>query len=153
MGITTQSSAQPRRPLFRQEVIAFQQQDRQWGRVVPLQPLRVRLTAWFIIGAAAAVIAFLFVGHYARKETVTGYLMPAAGTARIFPPQPGTISAIFVEQGQVVEQGQPLVAITTTQIATNGEDVNAAILATLTQQKDSLTRQIATEERRTASER
>ena len=29
-----------RRPLFRQEVIAFQQQDRQWGRVVPMQPMR-----------------------------------------------------------------------------------------------------------------
>jgi membrane fusion protein len=147
MSITSQP------PLFRQEVIAFQQQDRLWGRVVPLQPLRVKLTVWFLIGAAAAIIAFIFVAQYARKETVTGYLVPAAGTARIFPPQPGTISALFIEQGQTVEEGQPLLAVTTTHIATSGEDVNAAILATLTQQKDSLTRQIAAEERRTASER
>ncbi|MCB4822964.1 HlyD family efflux transporter periplasmic adaptor subunit [Roseicella aerolata] len=141
------------RPLFRQEVLAFQQQERQWGRVVPMQPLRIRLTVWFIIGAAAAIIAFLFFAQYARKETVAGYLMPAAGTARVFPHQPGTVSAIHVAQGQAVEEGQPLLEVTTTQIALNGEDVNAAILASLAQQRDSLLRQIASEERRTASER
>jgi len=141
------------RPLFRQEVVEFQQHDRQWGRVVPMQPVRVRLTVWFIIGAAAAVIAFLFVAQYARKETVAGYLMPTGGTARIFPTQSGTVSALYVQQGQSVEEGQPLLAVTTAQIAANGEDVNAAILASLSQQKESLTRQIASEERRTASER
>jgi len=141
------------RPLFRQEVVEFQQQDRQWGRVVPLQPLSTRLTAWFITAVVAAILTFLFFAQYARKETVTGYLMPASGTARVMAPQPGTVSAIYVEQGQSVEDGQPLMAVTISQIATNGEDVNAAILNTLTQQKDQLLRQIATEERRTASDR
>jgi len=129
-----------KRPLFRQEVVDFQQFDRQWGRVVPMQPARVRLTVWFIIGAAAAVIAFLFIAQYARKETVAGYLMPVGGTARVFPNQSGTVSALYVQQGQAVEEGQPLLAVTTAQIAANGEDVNAAILATLAQQKGSLTR-------------
>jgi membrane fusion protein len=142
-----------KRPLFRQEVLDFQQHNRQWGRVVPMQSLQVRLTVWFIIGAVAAVIAFLFLAQYARKETVAGYLMPAAGTARVFPPQSGTVSAIQVSQGQMVEAGQPMLEVTTAQIAANGEDVNAAILTTLTQQKESLIRQIAMEEHRTASER
>ena len=141
------------RPLFRQEVIDFQQHDRQWGRVVPLQPLSTRLTVWFIIGHRPRPSSSFLLAHYARKETVIGYLMPAAGTARVLPPQPGTVSALYVEQGQAVEEGQPLMAVTTTQIATNGEDVNAAILTSLTQQKDALRRQIALEERRTASER
>jgi membrane fusion protein len=141
------------RPLFRQEVIAFQQHDRQWGRVVPMQPMRIRLTVWFIIAAVAAVIAFLFMAQYARKETVSGYLMPTAGTARVFPTQAGTINALYVQQGQKVGEGQPLLAITTTQIAASGEDVNNAILASLAQQTDSLLRQIATEVRRTDSER
>lgn len=141
------------RPLFRQEVIAFQQQERQWGRVVPLQPLRTRVTVWALIAAVAAILGFLSVAQYARKETVVGYLVPSAGTARIFPPTAGTISARYVEQGQMVEAGQPLVAVTTSQIAANGEDVNAAILASLEQQARELTRQLATEERRTASER
>lgn len=149
MGVTIQ----PERSLFRQQALDFQQQDRQWGRVVPMQSVGVRFTIWFMISVVAAVIAFLFVAQYARKETVTGYLMPAAGTARVYAPQPGIVSAIYVEQGNTVEEGQALMTITTNQIAANGEDVYAAVLASLEQQKDSIFRQIATEERRTASER
>src|SRR5438874_9748994 len=33
-------------PLFRQEVVEFQRHNRQWGRVVPLQPLPTRLMVW-----------------------------------------------------------------------------------------------------------
>src|ERR1700692_4223200 len=76
------------RPLFRQEVLEFQQHNRQWGRVVPLQPLSTRLMVWCVAAAAAAVIAFLFFAQYARKETAAGYLAPASGTARVFAPQP-----------------------------------------------------------------
>src|SRR4051794_1040285 len=141
------------RPLFRQEVVEFQQQGRQWGNVVPLQPLSTRLTAWFITAIVTAIVAFLFFAQYARKETVTGYLTPASGTARVVAPQAGTVSEIYVEQGQSVEAGQPLMAVTINQVAANGEDVNATILNTLAQQKDQLLRQIATEERRTASDR
>ena len=108
---------------------------------------------WFITAAASAIIAFLFLAQYARKETVTGYLTPASGTARIFAPQQGTISAIHVEQGQRVEEGQLLLSVTTDQIAADGEDVNASILNALARQKESLTRQIAAEEQRAASER
>jgi membrane fusion protein len=141
-----------KRPLFRQEVIEFQQHNRQWGRVVPLQPLSTKLMVWSIFAAAAGVIAFLFFAQYARKETAPGYLAPVSGTARVFAPQPGTISAVYVQQGEKIEKDQPLLAITTNQIAGSGEDVNVTILNTLDQQKQALTRKIADEVRRTASE-
>lgn len=144
----------PRRPLFRQEAIEFQRHSSgQWGRVVPLQPLPVRLMVWFITAAVAAIVAFLFLAQYARKETVIGYLAPTAGTARIFPPQPGTVSALHVEQGQRVEAGQPLLSVTTSRIASDGEDVDVTILNSLARQKASLLRQIAAEEQRAVSER
>jgi membrane fusion protein len=141
-----------RRPLFRQEVIAFQQQNRQWGRVVPLQPLSTQLMVWSVISAAAAIIAFLFVAQYARKETATGYLAPAAGSARVFAQQPGTVSAVFVQQGDSVRKGQPLLAVVTGQFAANGEDVNASVLETLNKLKQGLISQIQEETTRTASE-
>lgn len=141
------------RPLFRQEVIEFQQHNRQWGRVVPLQPLSTRLMVWCVAAAAAGVIAFLFFAQYARKETAAGYLIPASGTARVFAQQPGIVSAVYVGQGDTVEKDQPLLAVMTSQVATNGEDVNTAILNTLQQQKQALTRQIVEEVHRTASER
>jgi membrane fusion protein len=141
------------RPLFRQEVVEFQRHNRQWGRVVPLQPLPTRLMVWSIAAAVAAIIVFLFVGQYARKETVAGYLAPAAGTARIFAPQQGIVSAVHVEQGQHVDVGQPLLTVDTNQFAVSGDDVNTAILNTLEQQKKSLANQIVVEVRRTSSDR
>ena len=141
-----------RRPLFRQEVIEFQQYNRQWGRVVPLQPLSSRIMVWCVTAAAVGVISFLFFAQYARKETAAGYLAPASGTARIFAPQPGIVSAVYVEQGDTVEKGQPLLAVATSQVASSGEDVNVAMLATLQQQKQALTRQIVEEVHRTSSE-
>jgi membrane fusion protein len=140
------------RPLFRQEVIEFQQHNRQWGRVVPLQPLSTRLMVWCVTAAAVGVIAFLFFAQYARKETATGYLAPASGTARVFASQAGTISAVYVAQGDSVQQGQPLLAVVTSQVAGSGEDVNAAILSTLQQHKQALMHQIADEVHRKTSE-
>jgi membrane fusion protein len=141
------------RALFRREVLEFQQHTRQWGRVVPLQPLPIRLAIWLVAITIAVVIAFLFLAQYARKETALGYLVPSAGSARIFAQQQGTVSAVYVAQGQQVEQGQPVLAVATDQTAIGGEDVYATILATLTQQKQSLVGQIANEVRHTASER
>ena len=146
-------SVPAQRPLFRQEAIEFQQHSRQWGRVVPLQPLSIRLTVWSMTAAVAAVITALFFAQYARKETALGYLMPAAGTARVFAPQPGTVTALYVEQGQAVDEGQPLFTVATSRITTGGEDVNTTILNTLEQQKQSLTNQIVATVRRTASDR
>jgi membrane fusion protein len=140
------------RPLFRQEVIEFQQHNRQWGRVVPLQPLSTRIMVWCATATAVGVIAFLFFAQYARKEIAAGYLAPVYGTARVFAPQSGIISAVYVEQGDTVEKGQPLLAVATSQVATSGEDVNLAMLSTLQQQKQALTRQIVEEVYRTSSE-
>ena len=105
-----------RRPLFRQEVIDFQQHNRQWGRVVPLQPMSIRLMVWSVVAATAVVIAFLFFAQYARKETVAGYLTPSSGTAKVFAARPGTISAVYVEQGQQVDAGQRLLTVATGEV-------------------------------------
>jgi hypothetical protein len=68
------ASVPAKRPLFRQEVIEFQQAGRQWGRVVPLQPLSTRLMVWCVFLVAAAVIVFLVFAKYARNEVALGYL-------------------------------------------------------------------------------
>jgi membrane fusion protein len=79
--------------------------------------------------------------------------MPTAGTARIHAPQPGTISAIHVTEGQTVEEGHPLLTVTTPQVTAEGAEVNITILASLNPQRDLLARQIAMEDERTALER
>jgi membrane fusion protein len=142
----------PQRSLFRQEAIEFERHNRQWGQVALLQPLSTKVMTWFIATAVALVVTFLFLGQYARKETVEGYLTPTSGTAKIFVPQQGTIKEIYVDEGQEVQKGQPLMTIETSQIAANDRDVNATMLDTLVLQRDLLTKQIAAEQARTKSE-
>jgi membrane fusion protein len=139
--------------LFRQEAVDFQRHNREWGQVALLQPLSIKVTAWFLTVSIALIISFLFLGQYSRKENVVGYLTPTSGTSKIFVPQLGTIKEIHINEGQQVREGQPLLTIDTAQIAANGLDVNATMLDTLRSQKDLLTGQIAAEEQRTKSER
>src|SRR5262249_19121549 len=138
--------------LFRQEALDFQQHNRQWGQVALLQPLSTKIITWLIAASVALIVVLLFLAPYARKETVVGYLTPTAGTAKIFAFQQGTIKEIYVKEGQEVEIEQPLLAVETSQIAANGQDVNTSMLATLEAQRNLLTNQIAAEEERRKSE-
>jgi membrane fusion protein len=139
--------------LFRQEAIEFQRHNRQWGQVLLLQPLATKVLVWFIVVAVTLVFTFLFFGQYSRKETVSGYLVPTSGTAKIFAPRQGVVRDVHVAEGQQVQEGQSLLTIENSQIAASGEDINAAMLDTLAVHKDRLARQISAEEQRTASER
>jgi membrane fusion protein len=138
--------------LFRQEAIEFHRQNQQWGQVALLQPLPTKIITWFMTAAVALVITLLFLAQYARKETVIGYLKPTTGTAKIFASQQGAIKEIYVKEGQDVGKGQPLLAVETSQITADGQDVNKSILATLESQRDVLKAQIAAEQGRMKSE-
>jgi membrane fusion protein len=143
-------AAQP--ALFRQEAIDFLHQRHSWGEVVSLQPISSAILSWTLAGLVAFILVFISIAQYARKETVTGYLTPTFGTAKIFVPQQGFVKEVHVKEGQEVAEGDSLLTVVTSQITANGDDVNATVLAVLTQQRDVVERQIAAEERRTASE-
>ncbi len=140
-------------PLFRNEAIQFQQHNRQWGDVASLQPLSTKLVVWFLVASATAIIIFLFVAQYARKEVGVGYLTPTTGTAKIFALERGTIKDVHVEEGSKVRKGQPLLTIETDQITADGLDVNTSMLNTLRSQMALIAENIKGEEQRTGSER
>src|ERR1700730_17218586 len=146
----TSMAARP--ALFRQEAIDFLHQRRSWGEVVSLQPISSTILSWALGMLVTIILCFLTIAQYARKETVIGYLTPTSGTAKIFVPQQGFIKELQVKEGQEVTEGDPLLTVVTSQITANGNDVNATVLAELAQQRDVIKRQIAAEERRTASE-
>jgi multidrug efflux pump subunit AcrA (membrane-fusion protein) len=138
--------------LFRQEAVEFLRQRHSWGEVVSLQPLSSTILSWALVGMVALILGFVSIAQYARKETVIGYLTPTVGTAKIFVPQQGFIKEVKVKEGQEIAEGDPLLTVVTSQIAANGNDVNATVLAVLAQQRNVVERQITAEERRTASE-
>ena len=139
--------------LFRQEVVEFQQVERQFGQTGLLQPFSLKVTSWLIASVVALSVFLLVIGQYARKATVNGYLTPTSGLAKIFSLQRGTITKVHVVDGQEVTEGQPLLTVDTTQISAAGDDVNLAILTTLSNQRDQLNQQIASEKQRMVSER
>src|SRR4051812_16121838 len=116
------------RVLFRPEALSFQEQDRQWGTVATLQPVPTKVLSWLVILSVGAIAGFLDNATYSRKETVVGYLTPSVGTAKIFASQPGTVQRVDVEEGDIVQQGQPLLTVTTDQIAASGTDINSSLL-------------------------
>src|ERR1700680_3517032 len=122
--------------LFRQEAIDFLHQRHSWGEVVSLQPISSTILSWSLASLVAFILCFLSIAQYARKETVTGYLTPTFGTAKIFVPQQGFIKELQVKDGQEVAEGDPLLTVVTSQITADGHDVNATVLAALTQQRD-----------------
>jgi len=141
------------RSLFRSEALEFQKQHREFGQVGRLQAPSLKVFAWLLVVAVSAIVIFICIFGYTRKETVAGYLVPATGTAEIFVPQQGTVTAVHVAEGEVVQQGDVLLTIDTSQITANGLDVNATVLKSLSVQKMVLTSQIDAENRSTASER
>jgi membrane fusion protein len=139
------------RALFRSEAIAFQQRGKM-GEVVMLQPVPARLLFWSLVAAFALISAYLVLAQYARKETVTGYLAPTAGVAKVFVPRAGIITAVHVAESQSVEEGQPLLTVAIDQTAADGQNVDTVQLATLARQKAALREQIGMQEDRAVSE-
>ena len=141
------------RSLFRPEALDYQKQYREFGQVGRLQPLTLKILAWFLIAAVGALLVFIFLTGYTRKETVSGYLAPAHGTAEVFVPQQGTVTSVHVAEDQLVAQGDLLLTIDTSQVTGDELDVNAAVLKSLQLQKIVLTSQISAEERATRAEK
>ena len=141
------------RQLFRQEAIEFQRGQRDFGEIALLQPVSTKLLAWLLIGIVTVVIVFLCFAQFSRKQTVSGFLIPAAGTLKVFPNREGVVTALYVKEGQQVKAGDPLFTVATPEIAADGEDVNAAKQTALKHQKEMLAHQITAEQKSAAAER
>jgi len=139
--------------LFRQEAVEFQQGQREFGEIALLQPVSTKLLGWLLAAVVTAAMVFLCFAQFSRKQVVPGYLMPAAGTVKIFPQREGVVTTLHVREGQQVKSGDPLLTVVTGHIAAGGEDTNAAKLTALRDQKETLLRQIAAEQRTAGDER
>ena len=141
------------RQLFRQEAIEFQRGQRDFGEIALLQPVSTKLLVWLLTGVVIIAIVFLCFAQFSRTQTVPGFLVPAAGTLKIFPNREGVVTALYVKEGQQVKAGDPLFTVATPEIAADGEDVNAAKQTALKHQKEMLAHQITAEQKSAAAER
>jgi membrane fusion protein len=94
------------------------------GEVAIGRPLSSTLLTLCIAAMTAAAGCFIALGHYARKESVSGYLEPAAGVVRVFAPRSGVISALAIDDGDSVGPGTLLFKVATPQTLADGSDAN-----------------------------
>lgn len=126
--------------LFRPEAIRAQR-EMPWSDALLAVPVRYALYTTLAAAFVIVALIYTFVGEYSRKQTAPGYLVPTHGVVKVIAPRAGTITAVHVEAGDTVVEGQSLLSMETPRGLESGRDVNARILSEMQQQQ----RQIATD--------
>jgi membrane fusion protein len=125
------------RHLFRHEVLAERQT--QWlGTVQLATRFSHRLFTVFAVLAAAAVVALLFFADFTRKARINGWLVPQQGLARVFAPQPGVVTGLYVREGTEVHHGEPLLALSAELQSSTVGATQAEIARRLANRRESL---------------
>ena len=97
--------------LFRREAIFHATQRRLSGSVVLATPLSVRCLGLVLAAIVLAAVVFVSMATYARKATVTGWLVPDQGLIRASASSAGFILSIEVKEGDRIERGAKLAEI------------------------------------------
>jgi membrane fusion protein len=108
--------------------------------------LLVTPVSWQIFGFSIYVIVsvgaiFISIASYARIETVTGSIAPAAGVASVVPTRSGVIAALPVQEGQQVQAGAELATVRAEEDSASGMTAAERIQAAIAQQDASLVMQ------------
>lgn len=112
--------------LFRQEVIDARRGE--WlGSIIVAAPLSRWLLTTLAMTLATAILLFLFLGHYTRRETVVGQLVPSAGLLNVAAPDAGTITRLNVRDGQRVRKGEVLLRLSSEQDSAALGDTHALV--------------------------
>lgn len=137
--------------LFRKEALEHSK-NRLYGDVILLQPLSITVLVATVVIVCSLIIAMLFWGTYARKETVRGYVVPDKGIVKVYAPNPGTIYEVHVEEGQDVIEGQTLITVISERSVQGGSDVDTMLLKELEASKEHQLKRIIAEKSLLSSE-
>lgn len=97
-------------PLFREEAVKAQQAPG-LGTINLAAP--VSFSYWVVLAAAVTLIVILLLifGNYTRRQTISGQLLPSSGLLSLTSQTTGTVTRIFVREGESVLERQPLAEI------------------------------------------
>jgi membrane fusion protein len=128
--------------LFRQEAIDAQTAS-SLGTVRLATPVTHQIWTLAALGVAAAILLWLFMGHYTRREHVSGSLVPQAGLLNVIARSAGIVTKIEVTEGSVVHAGDVLLTLSGERSSASMGDTSAAISAQLHQQQKRLLSDLA----------
>lgn len=102
--------------------------DNNLGEITIAQPMGMWLLAGIAFTILTVAALFLVFGEYTRKSAVTGRLVPTDGLSTLTAPGNGNVAKLFVQEGDAVEAGDPLILIESDRNLADGRDANAALL-------------------------
>jgi membrane fusion protein len=123
--------------LFRLAAVK-QQANRLEGDVIIAQPLSSTVLTASLVAIVGSLISFLALADFNRKETVTGYLQPTAGLAKVYAGRTGVVSQVLVRDGSEVAAGTPLLLIQFPDQLAEGESLVQSLQASLQSQQQLL---------------
>ncbi|MCC4589603.1 HlyD family efflux transporter periplasmic adaptor subunit [Xanthomonas campestris pv. cannae] len=123
--------------LFRSEVY-----ENRRSALVGSISLRAPRIGWAFMGfgmcAVLAIALLLAFGQYTRREPVSGTLVPSDGLLTVAAPATGSITRVFVREGERVRAGQPLLEVSETQSSASKGDVGVAVSEQLAFKREKL---------------
>ena len=120
--------------LFRQQAVD-KQQIRLYGAVLLRQPVSYLIAFFCLFMFSFLALSLLIFGEFARKESVSGYLVPQAGLLKIKSSRTGFVSQSPVAQGDLVVQDQLLLSLHDPNQLLFGTSVGAQLLDKLAHQE------------------
>src|SRR5205085_9305 len=96
--------------LFRKEAIQHASQ-RLEGTVIMASPLSVKTVGLLLAAVVFGASVFASSANYARKTSVAGFLVPDQGMIRVTAQAAGTLQAVMVKEGDIVEKGAQLAVL------------------------------------------
>ena len=122
------------------------------GVILASPPASWSYLALLLSICALGVIVLIF-GQYARQETVSGWIVPEKGVARVISQTNGVVEAVYVEVGDSVQVGQPLARISLDTTLTDGQGAAETVLDSLDEQIAQLEASLGDVQRRNDLER
>lgn len=126
--------------LFRREALEHRSTPA-FGSVFLIQPPSFIVLTMIACAAVTALVVFLCVGQFARKETAQGYLVPDKGLVKIMPPFAGTVIERRVDEGDVVKAGDLLFLVSDNRGTRTTPDIARALLTEAQKQRDAFRKQ------------
>ncbi len=123
--------------LFRQEALDAQSAPK-LGTVRLATPVSHQVWALAALGMAGCIVAWLLMGHYPRREHVTGSLVPQAGLISLSARAIGTVVRMPVMEGATVHAGDALVFVSGERSSAAMGDTSADISTQLRQEQSRL---------------
>ena len=118
--------------LFRKQAMDAKKQKLH-GDISLAQPLSIYTSALILL-VVIAIDTLLSFSHYARKETVRGYLVPNKWLIKTYANRNGYIDVLHAQEGDKVIKGMPLVTMVLIHSMLSAEDLSESLIEELNKQ-------------------